>query len=520
MGKFVYDVTIPGQGAFTVESDRELSDQEAYSFAASQQPSGDRSAGQEFVRGAGLAARGAAPVVAGAGAGFLVGGVPGALAGSITVPAAELVTQGVNAVLPNSMQIPSPTGAVENLLTRFGFPVPETTGERVIQAGGGALAGTASQLATLPSFAKNASTELGRKIAETMAQQPGRQLAASAPAAAASQLAYETTGSPLAGQIAGMGTGAAFGVGARTNPKVNPSDIAAKSAQAYATARQSGILMDSQKFNGEMSKIATQLRSEGYTPTGFPRLSGVIDELTNNSLPKDFTELHALRKLVRTAQRSTDPEEQRLATILMDRLDTYVLNAPDNHILTTGTKDGVKAWAEARNLYSRQMKAEIFDDMLQKAELDQSKFTASGMENSLATQLRQLAKNDRKMRLFTATEREAIRAAAKGSNTQNLLKFYGRFAPTGTVSGIFSVGATAYEPTVGAPFTLGAIAARKGATAMRKGSVENLSNLMLLGSPERAPAVSPAAILGVRGLLSPNAPLNVTPDDLEKINRN
>ncbi len=519
-GKFVYEVNIPGKGAFTVESAHELTDQQAYSYAASQQGGEGRSAGQEFVRGAGLAARGAAPVAAGAGAGFMVGGVPGALAGSLTLPAAEIAAQGINLVLPNSMQIPSPTGAVENLLTRLGFPVAETTGERVIQAGGSALGGTATQLATLPTIAKTATTDLGRSLAQTMAQQPGRQLAASVPSAAASQVVAESTGSPLLGQLAGMGTGAAFSVGARTSPKVDPSELNIKATQAFKAARDSGILMDSNAFNGEMTKIAKQLRAEGYTPTGFPKIAGVIQELTGNNMPKDFTELQALRKLAKTVQQSTDPSEQRLATILVDRIDNYILNAPDNHLLTGGTKDGLKAWAEARNLYSRQMKAEIFDEMLQNAELDKSKFTASGAENSLATQLRQLAKNDRKMRLFTPTEQEAIRAAAKGTNTQNLLKFFGRFAPTGTVSSIFSGGAIAYEPTIGAPVALGAIGSRAGATQMRKNSVENLANIMRLGSPERAPAVSPAAILGVRGLLAPNAPLDVTPADLERINRN
>ena len=58
-----------------------------------------------------------------------------------------------------------------------------------------------------------------------------------------------------------------------------------------------------------------------------------------------------------------------------------------------------KTWGEARDAYSKMKKSEIFTDMLEEAKLDKSKFTQSGAENSMATQLRQLAKNDKRMAL-------------------------------------------------------------------------------------------------------------------------
>ena len=114
------------------------------------------------------------------------------------------------------------------------------------------------------------------------------------------------------------------------------------------------------------------------------------------------------------------------------------------------------------------MLSEIFDDMLTNAELDKSKFTQSGAENSLANQLRNLAKNDKKMRLFTPTEQEAIKQAAKGGTMQNMLKFYGRFTPSGPISGIFAGGAIMAHPAIGIPLELGAIAARRKATKIER----------------------------------------------------
>lgn len=472
-----------------------------------------RGVGEEFLRSVGITARGVAPVALGAGGGALIGGPPGALAGSIALPAAELATQTANVFLPQKYQIPSPATAVENLMTRIGLPQAETTQERMAQAAAGALTGVGTQVATLPTIVNTAKTDLGRRIAENLLQSPGRQIAAAAPAAAVSQGVSEEFG-PLAGAGAGAITGGLFSVGAR--PRVGPTaeDLAAKSSKLFAQAKQSGIAFDNQKFTQNMAGIANNLRQEGYTPTAYPKIDAIVRELTSTTQPKDFTELQALRKIIQNAQASSDLAEKRLATKLKDQFDEYVLNAPQSDVVGTNTKTGVGVWKQARDEYSKMMKADIFEEMLANAALDRSKFTASGAENSMAQQLRNLAKNDNKMRMFTKAEQAEIRAAAKGSTTQNLLKFFGRFAPTGPVSSIFAGGGAVYEPTVGIPFTLGTIAARAGATAMRRQSVERLADMMRLGQvPERRLPVS--VLTGTRGLLSPQVPLNVTEEDLQ-----
>lgn len=510
--KHTYAVTIPGAGTYQVDSDRPLTDAEAYqAAAASAQPRGvTEQLGRQF----GIAARGAAPVAAGTAGGFMVGGAPGALAGGLALPLAEVGTQAANVLLPQQYQIPSPTGAVESLLTRLGFPVPETTGERALQSGAGALTGVGGQLQAFPSIARTAQTEIGRGLATELSKAPTRQLAAAAPSAAVGQAVGETTGSPVAGMVAGMGTGAAFGVGARQTTAPSRSEIATQASKSFEAARQAGIAFDPQKFSGSMSKIATDLRQEGYTPTGYPKIEAAIKELTATT-PKDFTELQALRKIIQNSQASADAAERRLASILKEKFDDYILNAPQSDLIGTNTKTGVAVWKQARDQYNRQMKGEIFENMLENAQLDVSKFTQSGSENSLAQQLRQLAKNDKKMRLFTKEEQAAIRSAAKGSTVQNMLKFYGRFAPTSAIPAGLAGGAAVYEPTIGLPFAIGAMGSRYGATKMRERSVENLADIMRAGRGATIPPNLVPAVTGARGGLL--APLNVTPEELQRI---
>lgn len=260
-------------------------------------------------------------------------------------------------------------------------------------------------------------------------------------------------------------------------------ELAARSSQLFKQAKESNVELNAKDFSSTMKTIGKELREEGYDPRLYPKLDVAFSELQNAKMPKDFNELRTLRKFIQGAQKSADPEERRLATNLKDRFDEYVINIPETSI-KSGGKEGLQAWKEARDVYSRMSKAEIFDEMLDNAQLDRSKFSMSGIENSLAQQLRQLAKNDKKMRLFTPEEQKAIREAAEGGNVQNALRFFGKFAPTSSVSSIPSILTTALNAPLGLALTGGAIGSRFAASQMRKSDVKKLAALMRAGAKQ------------------------------------
>ena len=465
-----------------------------------------------MARTAEIVTRGMAQTIPGAVAGGTVGGAPGALIGSMALPIGDalntlvnMISGGVNKVAGTdipSLQMPSQVAS--QAMTQMGLAEPQSRGERMLEAGAGGISSTLAQLPALMKLGQQAVSPVTREVSKRLAEAPKAQVAASAPSAATAQYVTEATGSPLAGMIAGVTTAAPFGMTATRKAKGAPTaeQLAQESTNLFNRASESGVLFQSDAFINRMDKIGKDLRTEGYTPKAYPKIASALEELTNPATPKDFTELQSLRKIIKGAQASADPQERRLASILVDDFDNTILNAPDTALIG-GSKESVQMWKDARSAYSKLKKSEIFEDMLNNAELDKSKFTASGAENSMAQQLRQLAKNDKKMRLFTKQEQESIENAAKGGTTQNLLKFYGRFAPTGVVSGIFSGGAIAYEPTIGAPLAAGAAASRMGAEAMRRTAIENLAAQMRLGRmPELQPRTYNVPVTGLRGLLS------------------
>jgi len=186
----------------------------------------------------GAATRGLTPVMVGAGLGAPLGPV-GMLAGSLALPAADALTALTNVALAGaekmtSRQMPRvtpPSQGIQNLLTQLGVPQAQTTGQKLVESGVGALGGTAATLPGLARMAQTAVTPTGRAIAEQLAARPGAQIAVAAPAGAAGRAAAEaaqgagplgqTAASMLASTVVG-GAGMAQPRGA-TAPGVAPS---------------------------------------------------------------------------------------------------------------------------------------------------------------------------------------------------------------------------------------------------------------------------------------------------------
>jgi len=474
-------------------------------------------------RTAEIITRGAAPAVTGAALGGAIGGPGGAVLGSMTLPIGDALNSLINLIGKGNVgaenlireqmgvqptqgyQLPMPSQVASQYMTQAGLAQPESRGERMLEAGSGAIASTAAQLPALARLGMEARNQFVKEISGRMAQAPVAQTAISAPAAGAAQFATEATGSPLAGMAAGVLTGAAGGTALTRKPvtkTLTQEQLAEESSRLFAKAKESGVLLDSQKFVTDMDRIGRNLREEGYTAKAYPKIASALDELQSRVTPKDFVELQSLRKMIKGAQASADPAERRLASILVDEFDDYILKAPDSAVIG-GSKEAIGTWKEARTTYGKLKKAEVFEDMLRNAELDKSKFVASGEENSMAQQLRQLAKNDKKMRLFTKEEQEAITKAAKGGTVQNLLKFYGRFAPTGPITGAIAGAGSILSPMVGIPLAIGAAGSRVAATDLRRSAIENLMEQMRLGAPPQLqPRTQNVPVTGLRGLLA------------------
>jgi len=466
----------------------------------------EKSTTEKIGRGLSSVARGAAVPLTGAAAGGALAGPAGALAGSLALPAAELITKGLNAILPDKYDIPSPTAQVEKGLTKLGFPVPETQTERALQVGGGALGGTVGQVGALGQLAKTATSPVARGVAESLSQQPTRQVAAALPVGATSQYVAEETGSPTLGLAAGVAAGIPFAIGAKgTLQAPTVQELKGQAGQQYKFAEDVGAVFKKNSYNQFANKLESTLAKEGLDKTLQPRVYAALERIkdTKNS-NVSLENMEILRRISQAAGSSADASERRLASIMVDNLDDFVETAQPSQ-LAKGSSEAVSALTDARELWKRAKKTEIIDDLVASAELRaDANFSQSGMENALRRKLVNLADNPKALRAFTKEEQNAINVAAKGGPVQNVLRLVGKLAPTGIVSGGGSVGlgylAGGPIGAVGLPIIGGV--ARKGAEQLGLRNIEQLRNRLATGNAP-IPQVTPRGLIGARAVAAP-----------------
>lgn len=524
-----YEIEIPGKGVFEVDSDKELTDAQAYQYALTQADKVQDQQAEltEIGRTGQLLARGAIPVATGAGVGAMVGGAPGALVGSIALPMADLAALGskyLENLIRQARGVPktkgfSPSGEVSKALANIGLPEPTSTGERVIEAVGGGLAGVGTQLPALGRLATTATTEAGRSLAGRMAQAPVAQTVVAAPAAGTAQYVGETTENPLLGMAAGMAVGATAGLRPRqVEQALSAEQLRTRADIAYRNAEKAGVVVSPESLKAKTPKFESVLKEEGYDAGLHPQLSAVLNRLQIEvETPKTLKEIDTLRRIVRSPTKTFDnPDQQRIAYRLLDEFDDYVNNLSAKDLAVEGgkVKTATRELTKARNFYNRSKKSDEIADIFERAEIRAgANFTQSGLENSLRQELKSLALNKKRLGMFSDAEQNAIKAAAKGGSIQNVLRNIGKYAatspiPTGVGGGLGAgIGAMlggvpgaviggALVPTIGG-------AARAGATKMGLNRLEEIQKMVSLGRmPEIQSRTRLVPVTGLRGLLA------------------
>ena len=211
----------------------------------------------------GAAARGLAPSVVGGAALAPLGPIP-ALVGASATAGGDFINGLINLILAggekvSGQQMPRlqmPSQVVQDLMTRAGVAKPTDVGPQLVEAGMGALGGTAAQLRSMQQLAQ-AAPSITQKVAQQMAQRPVAQMVTAPPAGAAAQLTAQAAqpyvgdiGAMLAGMLGGTAVGGA-GMAVATRPRPAPSMAEQRATRVAQTAADLG-------FEGESALTPAQ----------------------------------------------------------------------------------------------------------------------------------------------------------------------------------------------------------------------------------------------------------------------
>jgi hypothetical protein len=269
------------------------------------------------------------------------------------------------------------------------------------------------------------------------------------------------------------------------------------SRQAYQQAEDAGVVIKPESFANRVGEIVGSAAKEGIDPTLHPQATAALRRLTDavqQNRPIAMQELETLRKVVKGAAGSISKDERRIAGIMADAIDDYALSLGASDVVAGEAENVGRLLSNARGLWSRASKSEVVEGLIERAENRASQFSGSGYENALRTEFRNLVQNPRRLRLFTPTEQQALRRVARGGPVENILRYFGKLAPTGVVSTALSGGIGAVA--AGAPGAVGVplagAMARQGATALTSRNAQLAAELMRRGGPAAAVPLSDA----------------------------
>ena len=414
------------------------------------------------------------------------------------------------------------------LMTNLGLPEARDAGERLMGAGISGAAGALTPMG-IGRALQTAAAPAAQRLAQVLQASPGQQIAMGTTGGLGSQVAQEAVGEeagPVARGVAGIAGGlaggalpaATAGLARRTfgtvapAPGVPTAEETKRAAQrAYKSAEESGVIFTPGAAKRLREDVVEQLSDFGYNPGNQPGTANVlkeIDRIQDNVFA--FKELENIRKQAMRVGGLANESDRAAARKIVNSIDDLVKSPRvgtsilDHDVIagpvaqSIGIKADVQTAAqqisEARAAWSRLMKHGEITDAIERAKANAATAgSGSNLENTMRQALKSVMLNKEATRNFTPDEMKALKSAVEGDLIQNTLRFFGKAAPTGIVSGILSGGggAAVLGPVGAVGVPAAGYLSKRAADQMEREKAQRLLDLILSGG--RASNLPPAS---------------------------
>lgn len=183
-----------------------------------------------------------------------------------------------------------------------------------------------------------------------------------------------------------------------------------------------GVTVNPSSTNRLSAELSTLTRRQGFNPTIHPKVNAALKEFESVAgQTQSLSEIDTLRRVASAAAKSIEPDEARLGNMMINKIDDFLDTAGRNELQGTTKNIGAK-YRDARQLWRRAKKSEQIEEAFNKAQLQ-----ATGFENGIRTQFRQILNSKKQRKGFTKDELDAMRQVVKGTTLQNTAKMIGRF---------------------------------------------------------------------------------------------
>lgn len=322
-------------------------------------------------------------------------------------------------------------------------------------------------------------------------------------------------GAAMGGTVGGV-TGSAIGglagkLAQRGAIKTLPStaDLKKTGDALYTAARKSGVGIKPGAVRQGVADIRQAMDDVGYDYGIHPKVARALtrlEETAKSGKPVDFGMFDRLRRIAGSAAKSNEADERRVASILIEKMDDFADSLTAAHVDGGDPQVAVSLLKTARKIWSSKAKAETIENIIEGARDTAGNYSQSGMDNALRQGFKALARNKKALRGFSKDEIAAIKAVSRGGPTQNILRWMGKMAPRGVVSGGFNVGVGAVGgPLAGIGTVVAGEAGRAGSAAMRMSNAKLAEAIMRSGGNMPTPRLTGPQEALIRALITGSA---------------
>lgn len=287
---------------------------------------------------------------------------------------------------------------------------------------------------------------------------------------------------PVLRALKGAGSTLINGAGKEQTMARAADELGKRAGALYQQADDAGVLFK----QGGIQRVTAEIRQAVGNPNTIlrPKTAGMLQELDDLAASGDvpLSRLDEFRQMIGKEMRRADPSDMRTLQIMKDRLDDFGDNAGPQTV-TGDYENGLRLIKEARKAWSMKSKAQILDDIFDKAENNTSQFTQNQYLGTVLQKFRQLANDPRKMRSFSKEEQAQIKQIVLGGKSDKVLRLLSKLAPTGAVStgaGVGVGGLVAGPAGMVAVPAVGA-GAKYAATQSTKQAIRRLEDQILQG---------------------------------------
>lgn len=264
----------------------------------------------------------------------------------------------------------------------------------------------------------------------------------------------------LTGGVLGGAVGAFLNRSSRAaGPTTN--DLRKAADEAYGAADGAGLVVSQPRMSAAVDELLSVAKSSGIDRTIHPRATAALKRLEEAAgTTPSLKDLELLRRILKGAAASPEPDERRIANILIDKFDDVVNGLKPSDIQAGDILTATSELNKARDLWSRMRKTELIEGVVMKAKRRAASTGSGGnIDNALRQNIRALLDNPRRIRGFTSEERALMEAVVKGGPIQNVLRLLGKLSPHGNgLMAALGIGGTAVNPALAIVPAVGAAA--------------------------------------------------------------